>query len=114
MFELVVAMAIMAIALAIAIPSIQGLIGDTPVRAAADMVKSRWAEARAKAMEEGKPYRFQVQDGSHCRVAPDDDFDNTTTGMTDELPRDVSFGTDRYSVVFQPDGTAVFPPDSTG
>jgi len=120
MLELVVAMAILAIALAVAIPSIQGLIGDTPVRAAADMVKSRWAEARAKAMDEGKPYRFQVIDNTHFRYAPDDDFDGTG-GVNDELPRDVSFGTPQanattnqnnvpsdgsLSIVFLPDGTA--------
>src|SRR5947209_13885181 len=109
MFEMVVVLAIIAIVLAVAIPLMSGMLGDTPSRAAADMVKSRFAEARAKAMEEGKPYRFEVRDNNHCRIAPDDDFENTAVGLNDELPRDVTFGSDRYTVVFQPDGTAVFP-----
>jgi len=107
MFEMVVVLAVIAIALAVAIPLMSGMFGDTPSRAAADMVKSRWAEARAKAMEEGKPYRFQVLDDHRFRVAPDDDFD-ADTRTPEELPRDVSFGADTasYTVVFQPDGTA--------
>jgi len=88
------------------------MMGDTPIKAAADQVKSRWAEARAKAMEQGKPYRFQVMDSNTFRVAPDDDFDGDG-GTKDELPRDVTFGTQdgaanqdgNASIIFLPDGT---------
>lgn len=118
MFEMVVALAIVVIAIGIAIPCVQGLIGDTPVKAGADMVKSRWAEARAKAMEQGKPYRFQVMGQHSFRVAPDDDFDGDSK-LDDTLPRDVSFDTTQstaandgtqsadgsVAIVFLPDGT---------
>src|SRR5262249_43311417 len=41
---------------------------------AVDSVRSAWAEARAHAMNENRPYRFSVQpDGSGFRVAPDQD-----------------------------------------
>jgi len=114
LFEIVVVAAIILIAGAIAIPTISSMMGDTPVKAAADQVKSRWAEARAKAMEEGKPYRFSVIDSNKFRVGPDDDFDGAG-GMEDTLPRDVSFNTNsdnqnsnsgNQSVIFLPDGTA--------
>jgi len=107
MFEMIVVLAVVAIALAVAVPLMSGMFGDTPSRAAADMVKSRWAEARAKAMEQGKPYRFQVIDDHRFRVAPDDTFDDDSR-QPEELPRDVNFGADtaNYTVVFQPDGTA--------
>jgi len=117
LFEIIVVLGIIAIIGAIAIPTLSSMMGDTPVKAAADQVKSRWAEARAKAMEQGKPYRFSVTDNNKFRVAPDDEFDGVT-GMNDELPKDVSFsgggsnnqnnnGSDNgISVVFQPDGTA--------
>jgi Tfp pilus assembly protein FimT len=115
---MIVVLAIVVIAIAVAIPFMAGMFGDTPTRAAADMVKSRWAEARSKAMEEGKPYRFQVTDNTHFRVAPDDDFDNSTAGLDERLPDNVSFGAasqpganasgagdNGYTVVFLPDGT---------
>jgi Tfp pilus assembly protein FimT len=118
MFELVVTLAIVAIAGAILVPTLRSLMGDNPVKAAADQVKSRWAEARAKAMEEGKPYRFSVTGDNTFKTAPDDDFDGPG-GLKDELPRNVSFaqgggninqnngGADgSTSVVFLPDGTA--------
>jgi Tfp pilus assembly protein FimT len=112
LFEIIVVMAIVLIAVAIAVPSLQSMMGDTPVKAAADQVKSRWAEARAKAIEQGKPYRFQITDSNRYRVAPDDDFDGDG-GLNDKLPQDVSFGTPEngsqdgnVSILFLPDGTA--------
>jgi len=119
MFELVVTLAIVAIAGAILVPTLRSMMGDNPVKAAADQVKSRWAEARAKAMEQGKPYRFSVTGDNTFCTAPDDDFDGPS-GLKDRLPDKVSFtqgGTANNnqnngssdgttSVVFLPDGTA--------
>jgi len=117
LFEIMVVLGVIAIATAIAVPTISSMMGDTPVKAAADQVKSRWAEARAKAIEQGKPYRFSVTDNNKFRVAPDDDFDGAS-GMDETLPKDVSFaqgnannlqndnGAEGGSVVFLPDGTA--------
>jgi len=115
MFELVVTLAIIVVAGAIAVPSLRSMMGDNPVKAAADQVKSRWAEARAKAMEQGKPYRFSVTGNNTHRTAPDDDFDGLDA-LIDELPPNVSFGKGGTpnnggsdgppSVVFLPDGTA--------
>ena len=118
LFEIMVVLAVIAITTAIAVPTISSMMGDTPVKAAADQVKLRWAKARAKAMEQGKPYRFSVTDNNKFRVGPDDDFDGAG-GMDDTLPKDVlvrqggannnqnNNGMDTTgSVVFLPDGTA--------
>jgi len=119
LFEILVVVAVIALTGAIAIPTLNSMMGDNPVKAAADQVKSRWAEARAKAMEQGKPYRFSVTGDNTFRTAPDDDFDGPG-GLNDTLPRDVSFASGgnaannqnngmaegTNSVVFQPNGTA--------
>jgi prepilin-type N-terminal cleavage/methylation domain-containing protein len=116
LFEIIVVMAIILVAGAVAVPTIRNMMGDTPVKAAADQVKSRLAEARAKAMEEGKPYRFEVRGDNTFRVGPDDDFEGPSV-LDDTLPRDVSFsqggnnnntqnGNGSSSVVFLPDGSA--------
>jgi len=114
LFEIVVVVAILAIAAAIAVPSLRSMMGDTPVKAAADQVKSRWAEARAKAIEQGKPYRFQVKDSTSFRVGPDDDFEGAG-GLDDTLPKDVTFGTPENNANANPDGNVsiIFLPDGT-
>jgi len=114
LFEIIVVLAIIMVAGAVAVPTIRSMMADTPVKAAADQVKSRLAEARAKAMEEGKPYRFEVRGDNTFRVGPDDEFEGPNV-LDDTLPRDVSFaqggnnnqnGNGASSVVFLPDGTA--------
>ena len=90
LFEIIVVMAIIPVAAAVAIPTIRSMFADALVKAAADQVKSQ-GRARAKAMEEGKPYRFSVTDNNKFRVGLDDDFDGPN-GMDDTLPCDVSFG----------------------
>ncbi len=126
LFEIIVVMAILVIAAGLAVPSLKSMMGNTPMKAAADQVKSRWAEARAKAIEEGKPYRFQIKDSTSYRIAPDDDFDSSS-GLDDTLPKDVTFGSTsntgnntgnsngnntsstnadgNVSIIFLPDGT---------
>jgi prepilin-type N-terminal cleavage/methylation domain-containing protein len=46
--------------------------GDVRVKAAADQVQSAWTEARTRAIEEQRPYRFSVEASTgKFRVAPD-------------------------------------------
>jgi hypothetical protein len=46
--------------------------GPYKVNAAVDSVRSAWAQARGRAIEEGRPYRFAVIPGTgYYRVAPD-------------------------------------------
>jgi Tfp pilus assembly protein FimT len=74
LFELVCVLALIIILGGAIVPSMTGLYGNTHQRAAADILVTRLAEARGKAMEHGKPYRVAVN-GDKLRVAPDgDDF----------------------------------------
>jgi prepilin-type N-terminal cleavage/methylation domain-containing protein len=109
LFELVLVSAVLLIAMAAAIPSISSLWGSTPINAAADTVKARMAEARARAMADGRPYRFDcMANTGTLRIAPDSpDFwddgsgDNSTNQagassapplvVEDNLPKDIRF-----------------------
>src|SRR5262245_59552402 len=118
----------------IAYPSIESIYGGVRLTAAADLIRARWADARAHAVEEVKPYRFAIiPDTGRFRVAPDttdhwergglppDDFDDADTTpliVEDELPKGVKFAESSGSdtgetagewtvlVRFRPDGTA--------
>ena len=68
------------------------------------MVRARWAEMRARAMAEGRPYRFAVTENTgKFRVAPDDDAywsaraasedDDKPLIVEGELPEGVLFTT---------------------
>lgn len=80
LFELIVVMALLVLLAAVVIPSLSAFRGDTRQRAAADVIRGELAVARARAMEEGKPYRVALsQDGTRIRRAPDGpDFDTVS------------------------------------
>ena len=72
LFELVLVMAILVILAAIAVPSLDGMLAYNKVQAAADQIRGAWAEAQARAINEGRAYRFSVvQNKGNFRVAPD-------------------------------------------
>ena len=74
MFELVLVLAVIVIAASLSMPAIDALLASNNVSAARDMVRTQWAEMRARALEEGRPYRFAVTENTgKFRVAPDDD-----------------------------------------
>jgi len=108
LFEMIVVLAILVIAAAIATPTLQSLSGGgTTLNAAADTVKARWAEARARAVAEGRPYRFAIMENTgKFRVAPDSSefWDGTTASASpngdgtrpplvieDKLPQEMRF-----------------------
>jgi prepilin-type N-terminal cleavage/methylation domain-containing protein len=73
LLELVVVMAIVAILGSLVIPSMVGLKGNTGVKAGVDAVRAKMFDARAKAMDEGVPYRLSLSDdGRTLQVSPDD------------------------------------------
>src|SRR5262249_55882890 len=72
LLEMVMVVAIVGIVLGLGIPSYQNYRRDVVVRAAADAVRTALTSARARAMDEGRPYRFAVVPGQgNYRVAPD-------------------------------------------
>jgi prepilin-type N-terminal cleavage/methylation domain-containing protein len=100
LLEVIITMAILVVGTALVLPSITSMGGETRVLAGADMVKSRLAEARARAVEEGRPYRFEIVDTTHCRITPDvgDPAEPTSASASDDsegnkdtLPANVSF-----------------------
>lgn len=122
--ETMLVLALILVIAAIAIPSIDAMYSDVKLTAAADMVRGNWAEARARAAEDGIAYRFAVvpQTGKF-RVSPDadnslaDDSGDPPLTVEDTLPGEVTFsdasdsggssdGEYQSVVVFLPDGTA--------
>jgi type II secretory pathway pseudopilin PulG len=74
LIEIILVMTILVIISAMSIPSLQSMYGSYKLNGGVDAVRSAWADARARAIEEGRPYRFSVeQDGSSYRVAPNQD-----------------------------------------
>lgn len=72
LFELIVVMTILVILAAVVLPSIGAFRGDSRQRAAADAIRGELAVARARAMEEGRPYRIALsRDGARLRRGPD-------------------------------------------
>jgi prepilin-type N-terminal cleavage/methylation domain-containing protein len=110
LMELVLTMSIMVIVGALAAPMMfSSLYGDTKVTAGADMVRARWADCRAQALEESRPYRFAVVPNSgKFKVEPyqgslenadtaflNNDSSPNSPGVVieDVLPEGVRFGT---------------------
>lgn len=85
--ELVLVIALAVILAAIAAPSLERLYGDVRLSAASDLVRARWADCRASAMDQGQPYRFAIRPGSGAfRIAPDrGDFWEDGSGMGDQF-----------------------------
>jgi Tfp pilus assembly protein FimT len=121
-------MAILIMLSALAYPTLSAMYGDIRVKAAADQVQGAWAEARARAIEDGRGYRFAVEQGTgRFRIAPDgpEFWDGGGNGQSDEnapppyihegnLPNSIVFnvsdslpteGEWTTVVVFNPDGT---------
>ncbi len=110
LFELILVMAILVIVAALAYPSLDSMYGGYKVKAAADQVRAGWADARAHAMEEGRPYRFSVvPNRGNYRAAPDSgdfwsgsgelpaatDPNNPPLILEQALPKGVRFTMDR-------------------
>ncbi|HVS36002.1 MAG TPA: prepilin-type N-terminal cleavage/methylation domain-containing protein [Gemmataceae bacterium] len=100
LFEMLVVVALIAILAGMAIPSIEGMYADSRLQAAADQIVGQWSAMRARAITEGRPYRFSVRSGSgDFRVAPDgsdaapasDNGDGLVT--EDSLPNGINFDT---------------------
>jgi hypothetical protein len=110
LFELVLTMAILIIAGALAAPwMFNNLYTETKVKAGADMVRASFADCRASAIDEGRPYRLGVVvNGRKFKVEPyngplqnagtaflSSDTSSNVTGrvIEDMLPDGVRFGT---------------------
>ena len=91
LMELALVLAVLVIVAALTFPLIEPMLSENNVTAARDMVRARWADARGRALEEGRPYRFAVTENTgKFRIAPDDDMywsgSNTAVNGADDKP----------------------------
>jgi type II secretory pathway pseudopilin PulG len=71
-------LAVIVILGAVLIPTLSGSRGDTQTKAGADVVQTYIAKARAKAIEDGRPYRLALSaDGTQVQITPDVEDDGT-------------------------------------
>lgn len=119
--ELVMVMSLLVVGASLAFPVVDSLLRPGKIGAAGDQVRSICADLRGKAMNEGRNYRFSVEDGSNkYRLEPDDVADEKGYEYEGELPEGIQFASDPDSLkggssvsgggwrpvaVFQPDGT---------
>jgi prepilin-type N-terminal cleavage/methylation domain-containing protein len=134
LLEVLLVVAVMVILAAMAMPSIEAMYGDVRLSAAGDQIRGRWADARSKAIEEGRPYRFATQPDGQYKIAPDtaefwngsgdastldsNDTDVPPLVVEESLPKGIKFADESNSggssdgggwqtaLKFLPDGTA--------
>ncbi len=126
LMEMVLVMALIVIAGSLAAPWIDSMWHPNQVSAAIDAVRVTWEQTRARAMEEGRPYRYSIVEGGSKFQIRADDADTNPVGegykIDGELPEPcffVSGGTgiiDPATTATQGDGFVskiVFLPDGT-
>jgi type II secretory pathway pseudopilin PulG len=117
LFEVMVILAVLIILGAVLSQTFDGMHSNTRQKAAADTIRARISDARAKAMEQGTWYRLAVHaDGTRIRLAPDGpDFASLTP---DDPPAFDSRVTedklDPATAELQPDPDHTHEPDSGG
>src|SRR5260221_14012701 len=71
LLELLLVLVLILMVLAVAYPSLEGLITDARLKAGADHLRARFAEARSHALLDNQPYVFSVKPGeSGYRLGP--------------------------------------------
>jgi prepilin-type N-terminal cleavage/methylation domain-containing protein len=72
LFEVLLVLALIVLLAAITYPSVEAMYGGSKVTAAGDMVRAAWVEAQARAIDEGRSYRFAIlPNQGNYRIAPD-------------------------------------------
>ncbi len=124
LFEMVLVLLLVVVAASLASPLLDTLLHPNQVTAAIDAVTVNLEQARSRAIEEGRPFRFSIVEGGNTfRIEPDDAATNTDAGYTidGELPESCLFvenGTGVIEQSSQPSAgglksIAVFLPDGT-
>jgi prepilin-type N-terminal cleavage/methylation domain-containing protein len=133
LLEVTLVLAVMVLLAAMVFPSMEAMYGDVRLSAAADQVRGHWADARTKAIEEGRPYRFATQPDGQYKIAPDtaefwtgssdatagdsNDPDSPPLVIEESLPQGIKFADEsnagdtdsgpwQTALKFLPDGTA--------
>jgi Tfp pilus assembly protein FimT len=99
--------AVLTIAATLVIPSLQGLYGHYKKNGAVDAVKAAWAQARARAMKDGRPYCFTAVPGTgRFRVGPDQPASGSASGADSAGQASVFEGSLPEGVWFSGSGAA--------
>jgi len=126
--ELILVVAVLVILAGLSYPVIDSLFANSRLTEASDQIRARWSEARSRAIQERRSYRFAIKENTgKFRIAPDtgeywedgEPSANTSNQqalvMEGALPQRVLFGSPdalttvsdwRTLVTFLPDGTA--------
>lgn len=128
LLEMLLVVAVIVAVTAIVYPSFEPMYRQYRVSAAADTVKAGMLQARAQAVEEGRPYAFGVIYGKgNFRVAPEGQAYWSASGAPDQdengqkpfiyesaLPRDIVFAEKKGDGATNKDeDTALDPKDAT-
>src|SRR5262245_53593716 len=83
LFEMVIVVALIAIAVSLSVPFVDSMMNPNQLSAAIDTVRSQcFEQARNRAMEEGRPYKLSIAEGGNAyRVEPDDADTNSDQGF---------------------------------
>jgi len=92
LLELTLVVALLGIVAGMAAPAINTMYAHQRLDAAIDSVRGAWATCRAKATDEGRPYRFAVMLGKgNYRLAPDRDAYWSGDGRGEDDPEGQGF-----------------------
>jgi len=107
LFELIIVLMLIVIGASIGVPMIDSLMNPNQVGAAIDTVRTHFEQTRARAMEEGRPYRFSITEGGDTfQIEPDDADVDSDPGyvLPGKLPE---------PCLFVPNGTGIIDPSMT-
>lgn len=103
LLEMVAVMTLLVVLAAIAFPLTRTLLADSRLTAGGDQMRARLADARALALEQGRPFRVAVVYGTgKFQVGPDDDASCWNSVIDDDPLEDgeILRGTLPHDVVF--------------
>lgn len=72
LLEITLVLAVLITVGAMSLPYVEGWFDGSRLQQGADLTRTRWAEARTLAMNEGRTYRFQWLSSNQFRIAPDE------------------------------------------
>jgi prepilin-type N-terminal cleavage/methylation domain-containing protein len=122
LLEMVLVTALIGILAALSYPAIDSMYNGQRLDAGVDAVEAAWAQARSRAIHEGRNYRFAVVLGQgNYRIAPDlPDYwsgvsggDPTALVREGTLPRGVTFASPEDGLALQPPGGQTALPEGS-
>lgn len=110
LLELLLVLALVVIVMAMSVPVMQSMLTDARVTGAGDAVHGAMADARARAMDEGRPWKFGYIPGANIyQIAPEDSDEWNASArdaaikaglLRDELPPETYFGRKYEDIMF--------------